>query len=388
MATPATTSTRTHKNWQALVKRLAAHLHPEKRPIVLPDRKTEPSDFETFYREGIKADIADFKENLKFTSDRLNHPYQSAPRYWKQFKGADTKSFWTDGFFSKLDLNSLDPFFRFFRTEDSFENKAKTYLSESEGLCLEIYLAHQVLKRNKPCHNCGKVALRWSGGSSGPWKDIVCTNCNAVYEVKAKNSIAKFNGSDTLSCSRSVNGGSLKAFHELPDDVEKYLIILKREDGGGGEDREGSSVVLSKIKNVKARLTGRTFTGGGFSTVIELKPLEGMVAKNVRFFTHWFRLEELGKYDRAWRERVVREVFAEVFPSDEVDWDGEKRLAAEPATETQQKVTAQNREEVIIPPPQLCRFTTDERKGEDDWEALWDEEEKGGGEGKGEELVR
>ncbi|GMH60530.1 hypothetical protein TL16_g03072 [Triparma laevis f. inornata] len=370
---------------KTLIKRLAAHLHPEKCAIEVPNQDAKvPSDFEAFYRESLKADLADFKNNLKnVTDDNLNHPYQNAPRRWKKYNGADTDSFWTDGFFSKFDSKSLDPFNRFFRTSDTFENSAKRYSSDSEGLMLETYLAHQVLKRNKSCHNCGKVALRWAGGSAGPWKDIVCTSCKAVYEVKAKNSITKFNGSSTVGCSRTVNGGSLKAFCSLPDDVEKYLIILKREDGGDRRG-EGESVVLSKIKNVKAKLTGRTFTGGGFSTTIDLKPLEFMIAKNVRFFTHWFRLEELGRYDQVWRERVVREVFAEVFPLDEVDWDGFKarRLAAEPATETAQETTVvvPNAAEVVIPPPQLSRFTTDQRKEADDWEVLWDEGENDGAE--------
>jgi hypothetical protein len=112
--------------------------------------------------------------------------------------------------------SQLDPLNRFTFNRCSKEEKLfnEWFLADDDsmdGLVFEAVLACHALQAES-CHNCKyKNALRWNGGSGSSWQDLVCTNCEATYEIKTKATIEKVE----TALRYKIQGGSFSAWCEL-----------------------------------------------------------------------------------------------------------------------------------------------------------------------------
>ena len=85
------------------------------------------------------------------------------------------------------------------------------------GLLYEITLACHALQ-HEVCFNCKcRNALRWNGGSSISWQDLVCIACGCMYEVKTKADMQMVDNCFRYHKGTGVPGGSFLGFLPTPE---------------------------------------------------------------------------------------------------------------------------------------------------------------------------
>jgi len=137
--------------------------------------------------------------------------------------------------YKEFTSNQLDPLHRFefdvITKEELFFERwfVDDDKASSDGVLMEAVLACHALA-SEACYNCKfRKVLRWNGGGSTSWQDMVCTNCGAMYEVKTKANVEKIEKALHFN---NIQGGSFSTWCQLMNtkqpNQKMYLVLLPR----------------------------------------------------------------------------------------------------------------------------------------------------------------
>ncbi|GMI31440.1 hypothetical protein TeGR_g8915 [Tetraparma gracilis] len=264
---------------------------------------------------------ATMNRNPDVVRDTCGDAYLGAPYHAKKKNGLSTLVL-NRQFRNLPARTSLDPRERFYREPCSVVAAAKGWITETEGLQLEVQVAHSLGRQRKACLACHKVALRWGGGAGGSWRDVVCGACGALYEVKAKNKVVG------IQEGAKVDGGSLWTLLGLKRDVPKFMVIVRRANEAGGEDAHKVFVARHKVGEVGVRFCHKIFSQKGkmsFKTIASLERVQGLGPVLTPWFDMKAREPEMAGWTKVsrWRRDFVTAVFKEVVEgAAEWDWGG------------------------------------------------------------------
>jgi len=265
-------------------------------------------------------------------------------------------------------MQDLDPFNRFeikgFEAAEWFYQMFQDRGS-LDGYIFEAFTAYY-MQNDMPCQSCKfRNCLRWNGGFGGPWSDVICIQCQALYEIKSK---ADEDAIEKAFRFNAFQGGSFRFFYKntVGDDRVRYLVVVSRK---ASMMRSSSSfshrVSLAEIKTAVPRLCPESFIdipGAG------IRILSKVVVNFPSVKKTWCRMPSYG-LDRA--RDVARKVYDERFGPD--TWDCFAKESTKVVLETnlrqvKDSATAGSNEESTL---SVLRATLDQLKLNDDdnWEA-------------------
>jgi hypothetical protein len=220
------------------------------------ENKRLPDDIEGAIRIVFTLDLEGWQEkhNLSVVDalfDSTKDKFQNAPFNVCKWTGR-VRLTRTYEVVRRAESELLDPFKRFSLETTKWSQKIVDRITLREGLTLEVIVA-QFARLNKACLHCKRIALVWGGGSSAAWKDMVCTACNAAYEIKVKNygAISKINNTESFDY-HTIKGGSFKYAHTVKEDDKtcpaQFMIVVDRDPHESSGGTKTWSVFQSKIK--------------------------------------------------------------------------------------------------------------------------------------------
>ncbi|KAL7538859.1 hypothetical protein ACHAXR_011420 [Thalassiosira sp. AJA248-18] len=204
-------------------------------PIDYKVLKKFPKNYSDAYEHVLRND--EVSDQIFCCSDKLNGGGYLEPffrchdRRTGAFTGYKLKNEY-QGFSSR----ELDPLYRFQFDEISNENLfyQRWFVDEddasADGVLFEAMLACHALQY-EPCYDCKCLnALRWNGGGSASWQDMICIKCGATYEIKTKASMEKVENALHWN---NLNGGSFSSWCRLRNSKQPnqkmYLVLLPRK---------------------------------------------------------------------------------------------------------------------------------------------------------------
>ena len=281
-------------------------------------RKNNPIDFDSLKEEIFPKNLHDSYEHL------LRHEIVPSPMYScrDKLKMSGYAPLYKRGYqyykkrnFAVYSDKQLDPLCRFDYRETSEEQELfeRWIVCENEdamlGSLFEAAVACHILQ-HIPCHNCGCIhTLRWNGGAKGAWKDLVCINCKAMFELKTKANMEKvekcFKWNDT-------RGGSFGSFCSLQNskgpDQKMFLLLVPRQAENGIHP-----VTIAEIDGVAPQARDRTFNRESQKVYIGAS-----IHVHVHTKANWFNLPELRTGEIPMHD-MAKKVFIERFSKDVFD---------------------------------------------------------------------
>lgn len=227
---------------------------------------------------------------------------------------------------------------------------------------------------NETCFHCRhRHVLRWKGGSADAWQDLVCTNCQAIYEIKTKETTEHIRKAFEFN---QIPGGSFRAACRLensrPPNKKRFLVLLPRN----ATDKRGRMVhpvQVEEISKVLPAACESTFNarrqGIDIRSVVSVKKRISSLNRNST--RHWFDLPEVA-HDRP-LNKIAEEVFTRRFSEKEYEELKTKyfTFSAIPETEESKKsvdTTANETEESARMQSLIKKF--EQHDTADDWEDL------------------
>ena len=164
---------------------------------------------------------------------------------------------------NKKKCKPYNPFTAFIYETCSLKEKAIDRIGHPIGNLYEYMVAKHIKKSTHiKCINCKPTnrSIIWNGGSSTSWQDLICTNCGAFYEIKAKKTwyenFMPREKAINRCLARDVNGGSYSRFKEQKGEkINHFLVIVDR----GKLTQNKHQVYCYKILDVFPRLNEKTF---------------------------------------------------------------------------------------------------------------------------------
>ena len=340
--------------------------------------ESDTHDFPRDSREAIKyvfLDALKGKKKVYYTySDKLDESFGSFAPYFsfpnkKDSRYSAHQKFPPLCYKKRLELGhykqqDLDPLNRFkFRTIDASEYYYLNVVDKGFvlGTAFEAIVSNYAVHK-VACHNCKMKCLRWNGGPSSAWKDLMCIECDSIYEIKSKESPEAIEKCFTHN---SFNGGSfewyprsMNANQKCNKDRKKYLVIVSR-----------SPIFLStnvwpvhivEIDTVLPRLGPMTFNAQNNTKVMKTSI---RTKKNSKEF--WFKVS----YEPYDFNLIAKEVYNELYP-------GKWEQFQNPLTTVSEK-EEKNKVESPIDPKDLIKKLDALKVGDsnDDWETCYLSEE-------------
>lgn len=286
--------------------------------------------------EHVLEDAVDVDDDERFweTVDNLSGP--AYPPFFSQTIKTDRGTTQTvyklnrHGY-SQFKIQDLDPFHRFARK--GYEAAEWFYQmfqdrGSLDGYIFEAFTAYY-MQNQMHCHSCKfRNCLRWNGGFGGPWSDVICVHCPALYEIKSK---ADEDAIERAFRFNAFQGGSFRFFNKntVGDDRVRYLVVVSRK---ASMTRSVSAfshrVSLAEIKTVVPRLCPESFIdipGAGMRVLSKIAVNISSVKKT------WCRMPSYG-LNKA--REVARKVYAERFGPD--TWNSFAKEATKNVSETNQ----------------------------------------------------
>jgi len=209
----------------------------------------------------------------------------------------------------KCSSKELDPFNRFEaveypKAEYFFRIWFDEKLSFINGNVFEaIVSCHAIHKEN--CYNCkSRRALQWIGGGSTNelWGDMICSKCNALYEIKSRKSLQKI---DNCFSKYNTQSGSFRRYYRNENvhrHYKKYLVMVSRVETYISKGFFWP-VEIAEIDSVLPCLKDSSFIKRGTSigTIIKVKT-------NTR--KRWFNIPHLKDLDFLY---LAKDVFRQCF---------------------------------------------------------------------------
>ena len=148
---------------------------------------------------------------------------------------------------------------------DNFENHYSDYDAVIGNImeAMVVYYMHK--SRRIECKSCKmKNAWKWGGGSSGPWKDVYCTNCNSTYEIKSKATINDIKTFTDPNSVRKLYGGSFRDFLKIRaqsknDNKRKQYVLLVNREPEEISSKKFHQVYIAEIIKVTPVVKPKTF---------------------------------------------------------------------------------------------------------------------------------
>eukprot|EP00581_Thalassiosira_minuscula_P002491 CAMPEP_0183737128 /NCGR_PEP_ID=MMETSP0737-20130205/51098_1 /TAXON_ID=385413 /ORGANISM="Thalassiosira miniscula, Strain CCMP1093" /LENGTH=389 /DNA_ID=CAMNT_0025971333 /DNA_START=90 /DNA_END=1255 /DNA_ORIENTATION=+ len=181
----------------------------------------------------------------------------------------------------------------------------------SQGVLFEAILTCHVLQF-EACYSCKfQKALRWNGGSSSSWQDIICTNsdCGATYEIKTKANLEKIENALRWN---NINGGSFSAWCQLRNstrpDQKHYIVVLPRKFTFNRQKEKVFPVTIAEIDKVLPKLRESSFNPN--RSEIRFK---SSVSIKLTTKAKWFDLPVTGQFIDMGKiaEKVFKDRFSE-----------------------------------------------------------------------------
>jgi len=178
------------------------------------------------------------------------------------------------------------------------------------GMLFETAIACHAL-HHESCYNCKcQNTLRWNGGSGASWQDLICTECECMYEVKTKADMEKVSKSFRHN---RISGGSFLSFWAVNNskrpDQKMFLVILPRTSTLNRKRQEVYPVQIAEIAYVLPQACLDTFnetksksSGMRFKSTIIVKGTQA----------RWFDLPLFEKEISTMRD-IKERVFVDLF---------------------------------------------------------------------------
>jgi len=240
-----------------------------------------PEEVEEAVDHYVRSDMQEVPPRWITITDKLEEAYPQAPfrrHYAKgRTKGTLDKSrvlnYPKKKAYKGFSNEELDPLQRFaYEVESNAERMFSTYMigqgyASEMGVVLEAVLACHAIK-NEACYNCKcRNSLRWNGGYGASWQDLVCIQCEAMFELKTKDTMEKLEFYLNMN---SIPGGSFRRYCGLRNGrkpgQKMYLVLLSRQAMLNRNMEHGRPVYIAEIDYVLPRLSGSSFIDRRSST--------------------------------------------------------------------------------------------------------------------------
>ena len=231
----------------------------------LSKKSDEAINYQALKREKFPKNCSDAYEHVLrndnvcgqvYTSrDKLNGNCYLQPYYRLRWRtSGEVKGYKLKAEYQGFSPEQLDPLYRFqfnpIAEEDLFFERWFVCDNDAacDGVLFEAVVACHALK-SEPCYNCKfQKALRWNGGGSASWQDMICTNCGATYEIKTKASAEKVES--TLERNK-IPGGSFSSWCKMKNskepDQKMYLVLLPRFSTFNRHNEKGENIICKLI---------------------------------------------------------------------------------------------------------------------------------------------
>ena len=189
--------------------------------------------FDEAYKHVLLNGLENGKEYYWEYNDRLHVEGFGEPFWRKVFRdgGVSYEKKHQYKIFSNRELDPLDryEFKKIIASRYWFRQMFLSNFDQILGLVFEAWIACHALK-HESCYNCKcKKTLRWAGGVASSWQDLVCTSCDAMFEIKTKASEEKV---EKVFHYNNLRVGSYGNFCQLKrrcrPDQKLYLVVLSR----------------------------------------------------------------------------------------------------------------------------------------------------------------
>lgn len=193
-----------------------------------------PDSLEEAYEHVLHHDDVDPDTPLFLSHDSIETGYAPFFRCYDRNSPRKLIGYRRKPQFRSFQLVQLDPLNRFrFEPVSNAELFFHRWFASGNasrlGVFMEAAIACHAI-HNEACFNCKcRRTLRWKGGRGNAWQDLVCTECQAIYEVKTKETrdhiqkALKYN---------QIPGGSFRDASRLessrPVQHKRFLVLLPR----------------------------------------------------------------------------------------------------------------------------------------------------------------
>ena len=282
--------------------------------------------------------------------------------------------------------NELDPFHRFsFRQVSQAELWYNRWflsgVDSNAGTIFEARLACYALQ-SEACFECKyRNTLRWNGGVGASWQDLVCIQCESMYEVKTKATMEKIEREFKYN---SIRAGSFSRYCSLRNSLKQgqkmFLVVLPRLptfDRSG--KKECFPVYIAEIDRVLPRVGRMTFRKPSLlQSVVSVK----LITKRL-----WFNLPEAkgilyrdcmkSLFVQEFSQQVLDRLDAEyvVFDDDEEESDGDQPVQVSKEERIKSKSDEARNEEGNCRLERLRADLESIKVGDDecdDWESMYE----------------
>eukprot|EP00804_Cyclotella_cryptica_P010561 CCRYP_019863-RA/>CCRYP_019863-RA protein AED:0.10 eAED:0.13 QI:0/1/0/1/1/1/2/0/352 len=281
-----------------------------------------PKDLNSAYEHVLRHD--DPPGNITTYSDKLDMQGYLEP-YRRQYDRNDkTKvySYIMKQEYKRYSSDELDPLERFtfhILSKEEFLFQ-EWFLVDDEndashlGLFYETRLACHALQ-HETCYNCKfKNALRWNGGASSSWQDLVCISCKSTYEVKTKADMERVENAFKWN---NIPGGSFSKWCELYNekrqpDQKRFLVVLPRSPTLNRQLNKVHPVQIAEIAAVLPSLYP-----GSFNQRKEIIQFKSTISVKINTKAKWFDLPSTFKMVNTLE--IAKRVFIERFSQSTFD---------------------------------------------------------------------
>jgi hypothetical protein len=219
--------------------------------------------------------------------------------------------------------DELDPLERFTFQEVSKEESffQEWFIIDDEndashlGLFYEAFLACHALQHAQ-CFSCKySKSLRWNGGGTSSWQDLVCITCNSTYEVKTKANMERVEKAFKFN---NIPGGSFSNWCLLANsnirsapDQKRFLVVLPRAPTFNRQLKKVYPVQIAEISMILPALFPGSFHPN--------RPIRFKSKISVKLNTRakWFDLPSTGEEVAHWD--IAEKVFVERFSQETFD---------------------------------------------------------------------
>ena len=274
-------------------------------PLNISDayEKVLKSDAESFTYSSLyhchdKLDVGGFGEPFsRWYDNRAVPPKYKKKRQYKRFSNTE------------LDPLQRYEFHRVTKSKFFFERWfRKEWETDSElGTLFESWISCHALQ-HESCFNCeARKSLRWYGGNTSSWQDLVCTACHSMYEVKSK---ATMENVEWTFENNKIYAGSFERFCSLYNSPKRpnqkmFLVILPRKYEINRRGEMVHPVYVAEIDTAKPKLCESTFNNDQTSMSLKTN-----VSVKLHTKTRWFNLPRPEAVDIA---AIKKKVFIDTF---------------------------------------------------------------------------
>ena len=228
------------------------------------------------------------------------------PPYYKK-----NNRYLKDAAFQRFTSSQLDPLkrFRFRQKKAEEEFFDRWFVDDNEdpallGTFFEAALTCHALQ-NEACFHCKfRHCLRWNAAE--PWQDLVCINCQSIFEVKTKHDMEKVEKCFKQNTFPTGSFGDYCNINNSKLPQQKiFLVILPRTSTVNRKRQLVHPVSIAEVDSVVPTIVNETF-----NTNRSTFRVKSTTAVKLNTRCHWFNLPDI---ERIPRSHIVKQVYIERF---------------------------------------------------------------------------